>query len=221
MQYAGIWKNAAEIEKNKTTKEWASSAVNFYQPGRQRYIDQNKDGVLDNNDLIYLGNADPYVYGGIQNTFRIKKLSVSFYFNYSLGGKIYNPTELFMGTGTYLSNQYRYMVNAWHPVRNPDSDYPRADSKDDIPNDRFLHNASFLRFKNFSVGYPVNLANITGKRLQSLYLAVSGNNLVLWKHYNGYDPEVSTQSGGSTIRRMDNGAYPTSRTVSFSAELKF
>ncbi len=28
------------------------------------------------------------------------------------------------------------MVNVWHLVRNPNSDYPRADSKDDIPNDR-------------------------------------------------------------------------------------
>lgn len=221
MQYAGVWKNTAEIEKNKETKEYASSAVNFYQPGRQRYIDQNKDGQLDNNDLVYLGNADPYVYGGIQNSFRYKKISFSFYFNYSLGGKIYNPTELFMGTGTYLSNQFRYMVNAWHPVRNPTSDFPRADSKDDIPNDRFLHDATFLRLKNVSIGYPVNLSNITGKRLQSLYLALTGNNLYLWKHYNGYDPEVSTQSGGSTIRRMDNGAYPTSRTITFSAELKF
>ncbi len=221
MQYAGVWKNTAEIEKNKETKEYASSAVNFYQPGRQRYIDQNKDGVLDNNDLIYLGNADPHVYGGIQNTFRYKKINFSFYFNYSLGGKIYNPTELFMGTGTYLSNQFRYMVNAWHPVRNPTSDFPRADSKDDIPNDRFLHDATFLRLKNVSIGYPVNLNGITGKRLQSLYLALTGNNLYLWKQYNGYDPEVSTQSGGSTIRRMDNGAYPTSRTITFSAELKF
>ncbi len=221
MQYAGVWKNTEEIEKNKTTKEYASSAVSYYSPGRQRYIDQNKDGVLDNNDLIYLGNADPYVYGGIQNTFNIRKLSLSVYLNYSLGGKIYNPTELFMGTGTYLSNQYRYMVNAWHPVRNPHSNYPRADSKDDIPNDRFLYNASFLRLKNVSVGYPLNLARVTGGKLQSLYLALTGNNLVLWKYYNGYDPEVSTQSGGSTIRRMDNGAYPTSRTLTFSAELKF
>ncbi len=96
------------------------------------------------------------MYGGIQNTFKIKNFNISFYFNYSLGGSIYNPVEVFMGTGTYLSNQFRYMVNAWHPVRNPNSDYPRADSKDDIPNDRFVHDASFLRFKNLSVGYNFN-----------------------------------------------------------------
>lgn len=221
MEYAGVWKSQAEIDQDKKDKKYASAAVSYYSPGRQRYIDQNHDGVLDNNDMVYLGNADPDFYGGIQNTVRFKKLMISFYFNYSVGGQIYNPTELFMGTGTYLSNQYRYMVNAWHPVRNPNSDYPRADSKDDIPNDRFVHSATFLRFKNFSVAYPFDLSKITRKRLQSISLSLGGNNLVLWKHYNGYDPEVSTQSGGSTMRRMDNGAYPSSRTITFGAELKF
>ncbi|MGX5820721.1 TonB-dependent receptor [Chitinophaga lutea] len=221
MQYAGVWKSQNEIDQDKTDKKWASSVAAYYSPGRQRYIDQNHDGVLDNQDLVYLGNADPDVYGGIQNTFRYRKLTFSVYFSYSVGGSIYNPIETFMGTGTYLSNQYRYMVNAWHPVRNPGSDYPRADSKDDIPNDRFVHDASFLRFKNFSVGYPFDLTRVTGKKLQSLTLAVAGNNVFLWKYYNGYDPEVSTEAGGSTIRRMDNGAYPPSRTFSITAELKF
>lgn len=221
MQYAGTWKSQAEIQQNAIDKKYASSATSYYSPGRQRYIDQNQDGILDNNDLVYLGDADPYLYGGIQNSFKIHKFNVSFYFNYSLGGSIYNPVEVFMGTGTYLSNQFRYMVNAWHPVRNPNSDYPRADSKDDIPNDRFVHDASFLRLKNISLGYTFNMDKLTNKAIKSLTLSANGNNLYLWKHYNGYDPEVSTESEGSTIRRMDNGAYPTSRTVIFSAEIKF
>ncbi len=221
MQYAGTWKNQAEIDQGKIDKNYVSVSPAYYSPGRQRYIDQNHDGVLDNNDLVYLGNADPDVYGGLQNSFRYKRLFLSVYFNYSLGGSIYNPVELFMGTGTYLSNQFRYMVNAWHPVRNPNSDIPRADSKDDIPNDRFVHSATFLRFKNVSIGYSFDLSRVTAQRLQSLSLSLSGNNLFLWKYYNGYDPEVSTQSDGSTIRRMDNGAYPNSRTYTFGAELKF
>ncbi len=48
MQYAGVWKNQDEIKENEKTKQYASAAVNFYTPGRQRYIDQNNDGVLDN-----------------------------------------------------------------------------------------------------------------------------------------------------------------------------
>lgn len=221
MQYAGVWKSQEEINQNLTTKQYASSAVNFYSPGRQRYIDQNQDGILDNKDLIYLGNSDPILYGGIQNSFNIYGFSVGVYVNYSVGGKIYNPTELFMGTGTYLTNQFKYMVNSWNPIRNPNSDLPRADSKDDIPNDRFLHDASFIRLKTASIGYNFNLVKATNNAIKSLNVTASGNNIFLLKYYNGYDPEVSTSSGGSTIRRMDNGAYPNSRTLTLSAEIKF
>ncbi len=220
-QYAGVWKNLAEVAQNDIDKKYVSSSTPFYTPGRQRYIDQNGDGVLNNDDLIYMGNADPKVYGGLQNSFRYKKFYINIYFNYSLGGKIYNPTELFMGTGTYLSNQYRYMVNAWHPTRNPTSDIPRADSKDDIPTDRFIYDASFLRLKNASISYVFDLAKKTNNKFKSVILTAAGNNIFLLKKYNGYDPEVSAESGSSTIRRMDNGAYPASRTLTFSAQLKF
>jgi len=221
MQYAGVWKSQDEITQNQTDKKYVSSAANFYSLGRQRYIDQNHDGVLDNLDLVCLGNADPDLYGGIQNNIRFHGFNLGVYLNYSLGGKIYNPAENFMGSGVYLTNQYKYMVNAWHPTRNPNSDYPRADSYDMIPNDRFVHDASFLRIKNVSVGYTFDVSKITSNNLKSLTFTASGNNLYLWKYYNGYDPEVSTQSGGSTLRRMDNGAYPNSRTLIFSVDLKF
>lgn len=222
MQYAGTWKSQTEIDQNLIDKNYVSASTSFYSPGRQRYIDQNNDGVLDNNDLVYLGNADPDLYGGIQNTFVINKFNIGVYFNYSLGGSIYNPTELFMGTGSsYHSNQYKYMVNRWHPVRNPDSDLPRANSKDDIPNDRFVHDASFLRLKNISLGYTFNMEKLTKNKINTLTFSANGNNVFLWKKYNGYDPEVSSESGSSTIRRMDNGAYPNSRTISFSVDLKF
>lgn len=224
MKYAGTWKSVAEINaelaKPSGERDWVSVNTNYYQPGRQRYQDINKDGLLDNNDLVYLGDADPVIYGGLGNNFRIYGLTLNVFFNYSLGGKIYNVTETFMGTGTYLSNQYKYMTNAWHPYRNPNSDIPRADSKDDIPCDRFIHDASFLRLKDITLSYTFDLSRVTDWA-KDLTLSFSGNNLYLWKKYNGYDPEVSTQSEGSTIRRMDNGAYPASRTYVFGAQLKF
>lgn len=221
MVYAGTWKSQAEINANETTKQYASASTAYYSPGRQRYIDQNQDGVLDYDDMVYLGNADPDVYGGLQNNFDIYGLNISFFFNYSVGGRMYNPAELFMGTGSRFTNQYKYMVNAWHPVRNPNSDYPRANSKDQIPNDRFVHDASFVRLKNVSLSYQFDLQKLTAGKLNTLTLFGSGNNLFLWKKYNGFDPEVSSVAEGATIRRMDNGAYPASRTVIFGAQLNF
>src|SRR5690349_15442177 len=127
---------------------------------------------MNTDDLVYLGNSDPDVYGGLQNTFRYKKAFFSFYFNYSLGGQLYNPAKMFMGTGSYINNQFRYMVNAWHPVRNPNSDIQRADSKDDIPNDRLVHSASFLRLKAASVGYTFDLSRLTAQKLKALALSL-------------------------------------------------
>ena len=39
---------------------------------------------------------DPYLYGGLQNTFYIHGFKLGVYFAYSLGGKIYNYSEIYM-----------------------------------------------------------------------------------------------------------------------------
>ena len=62
--------------------------------------------------------------------------------------------ELYM-SGSYYTNQYRYMLDAWHPVRNPESDLPRAGQMAGaaLPSSFMVHDASYLRLKNLSVSY--------------------------------------------------------------------
>jgi hypothetical protein len=56
--------------------------------------------------------------------------------------------------GSYSTNQYRYMLDAWHPVRNPQSDIPRAGvSKEMLPSSFMVHDASYLRLKTLSLQY--------------------------------------------------------------------
>ena len=86
-KYGGTWKSAEEREENAVTKTYVSPANT---DGGPRYYDTNHDGVLSREDLIYQGNADPYLYGGLQNTFYIHGFKLGVYFAYSLGGKIYN-----------------------------------------------------------------------------------------------------------------------------------
>ena len=54
------WKSAEEREENAVTKTYVSPANT---DGGPRYYDTNHDGVLSREDLIYQGNADPYLYG--------------------------------------------------------------------------------------------------------------------------------------------------------------
>ena len=220
-RYGGVWHNEAEVERNKITKAYASASGTTFKPGYARYQDINHDGVLNNDDLVYLGSADPDLYGGIQNTFNIHNFTLGVYFNYSIGGKIYNVAELWMGNGSPYTNQYRYMQNAWHPVRNPDSNIPMAGSYDALPSDRMVHDASYLRLKNISASYTFDLRKATKNRLKDIRISVSGENLYLWKKYNGFDPDVSTSSSNSALRRVDIGAYPKPRTIIFSLQIRY
>lgn len=221
-RYGGTWKSVEEFKRNEVTHAYASATqISKYESslGLPRYYDMNHDGTLSQDDLVYLGNADPWLYGGIQNSFRIRNLSVGVYFTYSLGGKIYNYSELYM-SGSYMTNQYRYMLDSWHPVRNPNSDLPRAGAFDtDVPSDRMVYDASYLRLKNVSVGYTFDLRK-KSRVLRDITLSVSGENLFLWKKYNGFDPDVSTGED-STMRRVDLGAYPKARTLVFSIQLRY
>ena len=218
-QYAGVWKNEEEFITNEETKEYA---VYTKRLGSPRYYDINHDGSLNQKDLVYLGNADPILYGGLQNSFYWKGLKVGVYFVYSLGGKIYNISELFMA-GSTTTNQYRYMLNAWHPVRNPESDIPAAGQMAGaaLPSSFMVHDASYLRLKNLSVSYTFDFRKKESYIFREITVGVSGDNVYLWKYYNGFDPDVSSEGTSSILRRADIGAYPKARTLLFNLNFKF
>lgn len=217
-KYGGTWKSTDEINRNKVTKTYANPSNVV---GGARYYDIDHNGTLDQNDLVYQGNADPYLYGGFQNNFYWKGLKLGVYFTYSLGGKIYNYSEFYMA-GSKFTNQYRYMLDSWHPVRNPNSDIPKAGAKTDaaLPSDFMIHDASYIRLKNVSLSYTLDVHK-SKVPLKDVTFTVSGENLYLWKKYNGFDPDVSSSGTSSTLRRLDIGAYPKARTVMFSIQVRY
>ena len=219
-QYAGVWKDyATESANDAETKIYAANAK---RDGSPRYYDINHDGSLNQKDIVYLGNADPILYGGLQNTFYWKGLKIGVYFVYSLGGSIYNISELFM-SGSTSTNQYRYMLNCWHPVRNPDSDIPAPGQAAGaaLPSSFMVHDASYLRLKNLSIAYTFDFRRKESYLFREITVGVSGDNIYLWKNYNGFDPDVSSEGTSSVLRRADIGAYPKARTIMFNLNLKF
>lgn len=227
-QYEGVFHNVEEVMKNQITHSYvgqtalSSDNPNYYvMLGRAKYADVNHDGNLSTDDLRYLGSADPVLYGGLQNTFNYKKLKLGVYLAYSLGGKIYNWSEFTM-SGGYYTNQYRYMTDAWHPVRNPESNYPRAGiGERHVPSSLQVHDASYLRLKTVSLAYTFDFTKKRESFMRSLTVGVTGENLFLLTSYNGFDPDVSTSSETSTIRRADIGAYPKARTFVLNLQMNF
>lgn len=220
-QYEGVWSSAEEYERNQSTHAYCSgNMMNGVDNnlGRSKYADVNHDGILNEKDVVYLGCSDAVVYGGLQNDFTIgKRLKVGVYFAYSLGGQIYNLSELWLGTGSQSYNKYRYMLNAWTPD-NPDSKIPAAYREDVYGCSRFIHDASYLRLKTLSIDYDVPLGRQIMKVVKKLNVGISAENIFLLKSYNGFDPDVNTSSA---VYRLDNGSYPRPRTVIGRVSMSF
>lgn len=216
-KYEGVWHNAAEIDRNRITHAFVSQNQNP-NPGQPRYADINHDGMLDQDDMVYLGSSDALVYGGFQNNFTIAKhLTVGIFFSWSVGGKIYNITELWAGSGHPSYNKYRYMLGAWTENR-PDSDIVKAGFDDVQASSRHVYDASYLRLKSLSVNYQIPLGKKARKIVKEINVGLSGENLFLLKSYPGFDPDVNTSS---SVFRLDNGSLPRSRTYVFHFNLLF
>lgn len=214
--YAGVWKDQAEITNEQALpsgKRNYVSASNQYLPGHPRYIDPNHDGVLNVNDYHYLAPANPTVFGGFGSTLTYKRVTLDLFFQFNAGNKMYNAMEFFAGTGTYLTNQFKYVLNHWSPT-NPNSNVPAVESRDNIASTRLLHDASLLRMKSVMLSY--SFKDLVAKKVfKDMQLFVSGANLFLLTKYNGFDPEVNSGGQSSTIIAVDNGNYPNSRTITF------
>jgi TonB-linked SusC/RagA family outer membrane protein len=220
--YAGTWKNQQEIDAERAKPSGERTYVSsssLYRPGGPKYLDYNHDGALNIDDYHYLGTPNPRVYGGVGNTLRYKHLTLDFFLQYNLGNTMYNDIEFFMGSGTGLTNQFAYMVNRWS-ARNPDSNVPAVESRDNVPSTRFLHSASLLRLKSLTLTYDLS-QQVFKNSLKSLDVFVAGTNLFLVTRYNGFDPEVNSGGTSSTVRAKDNGTYPNSRTYSVGLNLGF
>ena len=79
---------------------------------------------------------------------------------------------------------------------------------------RFLESGNFFKIRNATVAY--NLGN-AGKYLKSIRVFATGNNLLLFTKYSGFDPEVNVDksSGNYPSRSIDYLPYPTSRSFAF------
>lgn len=77
--------------------------------------------------------------------------------------------------------------------------------------------ASFLRMKNLSLSYDIDL-----KGGRNLNLMLAGTNLLTFTKYKGLDPEAySDQGNDDSLQGLDLGSYPNSKFYSISATINF
>jgi hypothetical protein len=186
--------------------------------GFRRYKDLNGDGVVDaNNDREILGYPFPQFFGGFTNTFGFKGFELNVFMQYSYGGKIFNYNAIELETPTGGQNAYAVLNDRFTDSK-PSDRYPRASTNRNVlVSDLWLEDASYIKLKTVSLSYYFPKVKIP--HIQGLRLYLTGQNLITWTKYRGYDPEVSYR-GASTLQiGEDFGGYPQARTFLFGLRL--
>jgi TonB-linked SusC/RagA family outer membrane protein len=212
-KYDGVFASDADAlaYKNSTGTVIQPGAVG----GDARFIDQNDDGKIDDSDRIDIGNNFPKFSYGFNASVGWKGVDVQLFLQGVAGNQIYNAArERLEGKGEE-STLSTVMRDVW-TVTNPTGTIPNpyGSTNNMRVSSRFIEDGSYLRLKNVQIGYTLP-KKITQKiNMSRLRVYVSGNNMLTFTKYTGYDPEVGN-------RGVDYGNYPQSRTFLVGANVSF
>lgn len=218
----GIFQNQTEV--NAHTSEKGDLLQPSAVPGDIRFKDLNNDGVLDEKDKKYIGNAFPDLMIGFNTHFSYKNWDLIANFYGTIGNDIYNKTmEMYSGTGG--SNVYAGTLDkAWHG-EGTSNNIPRLSVNDANNNYKrvssfFVEDGSYFRCKLLQIGYtlPKSFSRYVGVRV-----SLSAQNLFTITNYSGMDPERAALSGDAGIIEtgIDGVGYPNPRTFLVGLNLTF
>lgn len=194
----------------------------YAEAGDVKFVDQNGDGVIDDDDRVKLGSAIPNLTMGFSAGFNYKQFDLNLSLQGSFGAEIVNG----MYYTRYSSDMKEWnidsdMMNRWTP-ENSDSDLPRLTSADPNGNtkfsDRFIEDGSYLRISNLQIGYTLPSRISEKLRISRFRVYLSANNLYTFTKYSGYDPEIG---GDNLSTGVDVSNYPIPRSFSIGCNLQF
>ncbi len=189
-------------------------------PGDQKYVDENGDGVINDLDRTIIGNALPDFVMGLNSRLSFRNFELSMIVNWIQGVDMYNGTYESLAKGDLgRQNGGKFLLNAWTP-ENQNTDVPRLSTNYQTKtSNRFVENASFIKFSNILLAYNVPPNLLKKIKLTNLRLYISGQNLLTITSYSGFDPEQ--QSGGDSNLNIgfDNKNYPSYRSVTIGLNI--
>ena len=193
-----------------------------FKGGDAIYEDINKDGTINQLDIVYLGNSNPAAQGGFGLTLRYKKWSLRTSFTYRWDVDVVNSSRMAFENMSSFDNQ-SIAVN-WRWRKEGDiTEIPRAVNGGStafnyLGSDRYVEDASYVRLSYIQLSYSFEPAWLKKIGLKSLNLYASADNVCFWTKYTGLEPEVA--NGGEGIA-YDNTKTPRPRSYTLSLSLGF
>jgi TonB-dependent starch-binding outer membrane protein SusC len=215
------YRTAGLFKSNDEAASYTNANGVRYQPaavaGDFKFIDEDGDGDIDNNDRVVLGSPFPDFTYSLNANFGYKGFDLNLFFQGVNGNSIFNASRALGLNAGYGYNLLAESRDAWSPS-NPDATIPRLSMNDPNNNwtrisDFFIEDGSFLRLKNVTLGYTLSQP-LFGKAKLRMY--VTAQNVFTITDYSGMDPEVGLVNMGADI-----GAYPLAKVYMAGINLKF
>lgn len=174
------------------------------QPIEGAYVDQNRDGIINQSDLVhYKSPFAPFTFG-FSTSLNYHKWSISTVLRASVGNYVYNNAASNNAVIRNVLNPVGFLMNA------PSSILNTHFLNNQFFSSYYVENASFLKMDNLGIGYN---AGYLAKNSYNLRLSLNCQNVFTVTKYKGSDPEIY---GG-----IDNVLYPRPRTITLGANLSF
>ncbi len=173
------------------------------------FVDRNNDGILNNDDRYYVQMVPNFFYGFGTS---LNKGNWDFTANFrgQIGGHVYNGRKVAQGfVNQTLPSNSEHLNNALN-FYDGESSFNLVQPTDNMfASDYFLHDASFLRLDNVTVGHKFeNVVNDADLRIYG-----SVNNAFIITKYDGQDPE--------NFNGIDNNFYPRPRIYTIGFNFNF
>ncbi|MES2777007.1 MAG: TonB-dependent receptor [Bacteroidota bacterium] len=215
-QTLGIFQNQAEVDAyvGKSGTKIQPNA----KPGDFRWEDIDGNGLINDLDRKVLGSPLPTITYGFTINLAYKAFDLTVFGQGVGGNKIFQGLRrLDILTGNWQTKA----LGRW-TGEGTSTSFPRLVQNDPNrnftnPSDFYLEDGDYFRLKNVQLGFTLPAAISRKVGLQKARFYLTGENLVTWTKYTGYDPEI----GGGAGSGIDRGIYPQARSIIVGINLGF
>lgn len=195
--------------------------------------------IADNN-LIKIGNYNPDFTLGWSNNFNYKNWNLGFLLDWRQGGEIVSRTRALGNVGGQLAEtSYRPsegivaqgVINtgtATNPIYTPNTTAISAENYyrqyyDRNHEENNVYDASFLKLRQFSVGYSFKIKEgfVGLKNTAAFNASIIGNNLFAFTQNPHFDPEQLAVQGNGFVSGVEDMSYASSRSIGFKLGVTF
>lgn len=213
-----LWRTDGILDTEEKLAEY-QKIDNNARMGDTKFIDQNGDNVLDDNDRVYSGSGLPDFEIGYTFNANYKNWDFSMNWYAAIGQEIMNGFDAW----AYGFGRHKDLIYQWSEA-NGDSTIPAY--RNDVRrhnnylgySDLWLEDGSYLRLKQVSLGYSIPKKKVEKWGFNRMRFYVRSQNPLTFTKYSGYNPEVG---GRITGKGLDKNTGPISIQWIFGMNLNF